>query len=1123
MDLKERLDSGNELDGTEVMLLLARLPQMAADVSHDEESCLEIAKSTLLLIRSYGSLLVFQAYRRPDQMAQWIAPCVVMLLDMIRHSSKALNSSALDALEAILALFTSFPDILAAMLPGVVSGLAACVLDSPLLQSHRIIAHALRLFTFVVENTLCDTVSAEFILVSPDGCSAVSTAVLIDKMQSFYTIGKTNNLESIPDDVVQKRFIRTFDWFKKATDKISIICGKFQKLSMHDHADVRDAISFMATSFIKTCAVSLSACTGVCLDILVMAVARDEQIGGGSALWKSLCKQIDNSFDLTAAASDRFDDIASNLPATLGSVASDHASVLKLASGYISLLRNHASAVLNSHIICLAKALVKLLVFDVERVSIVEERASSLGAGLARVVSLNHSAALAESTNLTAPRRRLRYLSDEVLDQTRFFCQLSAFYGDASSFINHLTVRYLHKTGSQHAAIFIITEMCRGINGKFLYPIIAGPTTPLNDSANIVAFAFSEFLRLDVLLPSNAFENKIINPATALQEDPAMNQLNHAALSQSLVLEGFGEIAKLLAPEEANLFLMDGLYLLLEKLGDKNYLVSESASFALQQFARICIATKDARLDCAENKPLPETTVANLVLSNADYLVDSISKRLRYIDEFPIAPKVMAVLIRVSGPAIVGPLLRDCIDDCIDILNERGTSSFMQQRELLDVTEHSFSTENRGVDIIGDIIDIFLVLTETMDRNAASDSIRFTESVDKQLLDADVQCTNEKLGIPTCSPEIRDYYLSRRRDDKEVPEFDNLSLKEDRNLSAEEFFNRRIKDEQLNETSLEEDAEDANAVLPSNEPKEPDATVFEAMSLLVLKTSWHYLSYDDPRVRAKVLSILRSGMYLLKNRPNDLNPMIHTVWSKVLLRCSDDSCYVVLEAICVLIAITETSPDFVRKRVSDDVIPRLIKVLRSLISEAHNAFQQKQRATCSFAVDVSKFNHNMLSSIVPTTQMQNRLFDACLSLLDLIISRVPTYASDQDKLSKVLLLLLDARLFSKSLQQKVLCIIRTFLIKGNSDWVWLLCCAVLGTRYISFNNKDYNDICNLKDITIPPEFCESVSQMSLNRDPETVINLCKVLSFSSGNKSVTLEPNWNCFDDGIATLIQCAQ
>jgi TELO2-interacting protein 1 len=121
----------------------------------------------------------------------------------------------------------------------------------------------------------------------------------------------------------------------------------------------------------------------------------------------------------------------------------------------------------------------------------------------------------------------------------------------------------------------------------------------------------------------------------------SIEQLNSNIILICLLLDGIEQCCLLLGTD-FQLFLMDVLYPILEKIGSENANVSRSALLCIGSIATAC----------------GSGTVAGLLRDNADYLVDSISLRLRHVQRYPEAPGVLQVAIRYGDLTIL-PLVND--------------------------------------------------------------------------------------------------------------------------------------------------------------------------------------------------------------------------------------------------------------------------------------------------------------------------------------------------------------------------------------------------------------------------------------------------------------------------------
>ncbi|KAI4823629.1 hypothetical protein KUCAC02_012207, partial [Chaenocephalus aceratus] len=160
------------------------------------------------------------------------------------------------------------------------------------------------------------------------------------------------------------------------------------------------------------------------------------------------------------------------------------------------------------------------------------------------------------------------------------------------------------------------------------------------------------------------------------------------------------------------------------------------------------------------------------------------------------------------------------------------------------------------------------------------------------------------------------------------------------NPPHEELFNIRQfmldqqKEKELAEgIGIEDDLEDLNENPPPLECEDvddiggPDVKAELPLHLSVTKDIMerciHLLSDPSLRLRLKVLDVLELCVCVLSEKENELLPMAHRCWPPLLQRLTADDPLAVLRAFRVLCTLGETCGDFLRRRVSKEVLPKL--------------------------------------------------------------------------------------------------------------------------------------------------------------------------------------------------------
>ncbi|XP_053902287.1 TELO2-interacting protein 1 homolog isoform X2 [Malaclemys terrapin pileata] len=99
----------------------------------------------------------------------------------------------------------------------------------------------------------------------------------------------------------------------------------------------------------------------------------------------------------------------------------------------------------------------------------------------------------------------------------------------------------------------------------------------------------------------------------------------------------------------------------------------------------------------------------------------------------------------------------------------------------------------------------------------------------------------------------------------------------------------------------------------------------------VMERCIHLLSDKSLRVRLKVLDVLEFCVIVLHLHENHLLPMAHRAWPALVTRLINDDPLAVLRAFKVLCTLAEKCGDFLRRRFSKDVLPKLAG---SLVTQA---------------------------------------------------------------------------------------------------------------------------------------------------------------------------------------------
>ncbi|KAF9093276.1 TEL2-interacting protein 1 [Mortierella sp. AD031] len=418
-------------------------------------------------------------------------------------------------------------------------------------------------------------------------------------------------------------------------------------------------------------------------------------------------------------------------------------------------------------------------------------------------------------------------------------------------------------------------------------------------------------------------EEYIMEPTGPVEYDH-----NTDVMLRCLLLEGIASIAVILGQTEFEMELVRVLYVLLEHLGDQDSaLIRDSAEVALEHVAFVC----------------HYDTVGDLIQANYDYVIQQISQRIAFLSTNPKTPQVLWALIHVVGPPAVS-MLEDSVTEIFEALDhwkdqedEVCEGLLKSLCEIVKVMAGSTATNTEGSkgnaggtdpDLTRNASSVTSQTEPSKEVAAFSKEYRLlTQGVDAGVDDDALQ---KKLDSMT-PEQIRDYFMECAKEAKE----------DEGRLFGEREDMDKVDDDSAG-TVDEENISfgDLRASMPkrAEESKPEPLTKHQALCVRILTKAGYFLTATSPRLRISALEIIQGSIVVLKDRPQDLNPVIHGFWpsivGRVLRRSEMEVFFVSLRAIEVITALAENCSDFLGRHLLDDVWPFILKALRAWTSSA---------------------------------------------------------------------------------------------------------------------------------------------------------------------------------------------
>ncbi|XP_043946133.1 TELO2-interacting protein 1 homolog isoform X2 [Protopterus annectens] len=687
---------------------------------------------------------------------------------------------------------------------------------------------------------------------------------------------------------------RTPEWVKSTGNKASVLVKKIVECcSNHPHWKVRKELLNFAYHLLSRCHKSLKDSVGHLLEAVV-GLVNDESLEvkkKSTEILRNIADQklVSENKAFTDVLSENLHTLATALPRLMRSHDDKNKlSTLNLLLGYIKLLGPKVSVVLNSvaHLERLSKALIQVLELDITDIRIVEERRACIEGA-----SGCHSSDLCSSRKLkrnAVQKRHFRYFTDEqIFTLLQQLCRVLGYYGNHYLLIDHFIDLYRESAVYRKQACLIINELIIGASGMDLEelhetenPISTDDLKAVINSVieeytslanwHLVSNILSDYDSLDAheshTLAVTAFSE--VHNFSSSNISSNISSMNSNILQLCIQLEGIGVFAQVLQNEFA-LLLICSLYPVMEKAGDDSLLVSQTAMATLMDISHAC-----------GYKSLKE-----LINQNSDYLINAVSLNLRQLGQHPHAPKVLGVMFMNSDSSLL-PLVKDVVQDVLMTLDQ----SYDERAHLFFSVLHT---------LMGALVRWFQSETFSLQDSKKSKEIKDGFLQDQNKIDtSDVRRAQEEL-----EHFLLDYQRQKRLSEGDI---------EDDCLDSEN-------QQPVSEPDVEDMSPDVKKELP----------VHIQIAKDVIERCIHLLSHRSLKLRLKVLDVLEMCVIVLQSHENELLPAAHRVWPPLVQRLTNDDPRVVRQAFQTLCILGEKCGNFLRSRVTKDVLPKLSNMLQS--------------------------------------------------------------------------------------------------------------------------------------------------------------------------------------------------
>jgi TELO2-interacting protein 1 len=379
--------------------------------------------------------------------------------------------------------------------------------------------------------------------------------------------------------------------------------------------------------------------------------------------------------------------------------------------------------------------------------------------------------------------------------------------------------------------------------------------------------------------------------------------ISQQMLYRSIALQNIA-IASSILKSNFVVLLMQSLYSVLHSLISTNPFLNATAQATLVHISQAC----------------GYASPANLLLSNFDYALGSVSRYLSRLHFDVQAPKVLVLLVRLVGKGVVDHG-SDVIEECFDRLDDY----------------HGYRIVVEG------LVDVLLETVRAIDLEG---------NMSKEALNVQV-LLEERRNKPYEEFSIFSSWFVDRRKRQQEP-----------SIVREDFgsFPRRAWGEKEEEHDEQEHSE-----AKKDQDEEPQLSSTQKLVQKIIQRSVYFLTHPSALIRARILSVLASSVSTLSSIESSILPTIHMAWPLILNRFSDPEPFVIVEAADLIHSLVTHVGHFMDAKVWNDVWPifsRLIKDLER--SDKHNALSRRTVADPIGTQSAYTTSHRLYASILRT-------------------------------------------------------------------------------------------------------------------------------------------------------------
>jgi len=296
--------------------------------------------------------------------------------------------------------------------------------------------------------------------------------------------------------------------------------------------------------------------------------------------------------------------------------------------------------------------------------------------------------------------------------------------------------------------------------------------------------------------------------------------------------------------------------------------------------------------------------VSELIVGNADYMVNSVALRLNTFDISPASTKVLTMMVHLTGPKLI-PYLDDVVAAIFAALdNYHGYPLLVES--------------------------LFSVLLELVTQGAKSDVLLLEDEGLKTI--THLKKRPAPVGIGGILDNL-DKSLERKKRARVEERGEPTKPHPKKPWGPGKSETKSLLDKLANPEEEDDDGEPPAAVEEAKKPATPTYSLLTR----VLSLTQHYLTSPTPTLRKSLLDLVATVSPALAPDENAFLPLVNDVWPVVVSRLNDTEPFVAIAACKALSVLCVSAGDFLSSRFKTEWSSGLAKWLRRTRLEALKA------------------------------------------------------------------------------------------------------------------------------------------------------------------------------------------